>query len=234
MKLLSTAILFHLLPHELHAACQFESPRVGEALYGLNEGGCYFCESELSVPLVDSELEKVCRQMCTADPNCLSFEYAKPPIFPFYSLVGLQPFNCCVQRRVVTSDSELWVNGWQDMTNCGNEILCWNHVDKSTNQVTGSCQITEPSPLCATVVIEPSEEPYSSDEVASQIEWIQNGCSDSDEEVDALLVTARAQCEALISSGGRSHGSQKLRSGFISILTVVVIYTLVCCGICYC
>lgn len=48
--------------------CQFSQPIVGEISYGVNTGGCYFCQGENSdILMKGDELVAACEQMCRSD-----------------------------------------------------------------------------------------------------------------------------------------------------------------------
>lgn len=52
----------------------------GYTVYGMDDGGCFFCAEEDSqtIPLIGEELNEHCRMMCEADVDCVAYTVARP------------------------------------------------------------------------------------------------------------------------------------------------------------
>lgn len=52
----------------------------GYTVYGMDDGGCFFCAEEESqtIPLIGEELNEHCRMMCEADVDCVAYTVARP------------------------------------------------------------------------------------------------------------------------------------------------------------
>lgn len=177
------------------AECEFEDVQRGAISLGVNEGGCFFCSETNGldgVPLEGDALVEACQQMCTADPECTSFEVSLVEVIPFAEAFGPAKLNCCLERRLVDGT---FVNGQTDTDSvCGKGALCWSSYEKQDD----ACTVTQPSPKCV-VTLDPFE--ATDENIADQTAWIAEGCPLADNEAGAaalqLLEDAQPACAAV-------------------------------------
>lgn len=168
----------------------------GVITYEVDDGGCFFCGKfpQSQFPLEGDDLAHHCKQMCDADPTCISFAVARSPVLHAVEYHWGSTANCCLDRTV--APAELWVDGHdvdpkKEPNECQMEAMCWTRFER--NKV--NCDITEePSGLCE-VVWKGRE--FTEDEIHDKIDFVTNGCPfGGDKEFEQMMQEAYHQCKA--------------------------------------
>ena len=167
--------------------------------YGMDDGGCYYCNFDADVPFTGTLLSEHCKLMCEADEECVAYTIGRPASLPYQDYYYGERANCCLERRHYPPGAFVShvadVNAIPKNNRCQLESMCWTRYEKirSNEQDEDYCGLTPTTPSNLCTPVWPSQT-YTDEKIQKKIDFIANGCEYNDAKLESMLVEAHARC----------------------------------------